>query len=282
MIKGRPELEWTPEMVARFWDYESNFPERFFTYLNGAEMVRQLQPYFHGKASILDYGCGPGYLLDQLLAAGIQTAGMDFSAEAMQKVNERLQGHPHFLGTFTPHQLEESGRRFDAICVVEVIEHLYDEPLGKLLDDVGKFLAPDGIVIFTTPNEEDLEKSSLLCPATGEVFHRWQHVRSWSKAGLSSYLEGLQRARLLRHLFRPWSLKGQEEGSSGSPLVGAQVRTGPAARQQEEDAAPRGNCPAPIGLGGGPVGSLVAGEPRWPQPAVRCRRGARGCPRRSD
>lgn len=189
MIKNRPELVWTPDMVARFWDYESNFPERFFTFRNGAEMVRQLRPFFRGKASILDYGCGPGYLLDQMLAAGIQAAGLDFSTEAMRKVDARFKGRANFLGTFTPEQLAESGRRFDAVCVVEVIEHLYDEPLRQLLADVERFLAPGGVVVFTTPNEEDLEKSSLLCPVTGEVFHRWQHVRSWSKQSLTQHLE---------------------------------------------------------------------------------------------
>ncbi len=189
MTEQRQELVWTPEMVARFWDYESNFPERFFTYRNGAEVVRQLRSYFHGKESILDYGCGPGYLLGELLDSGIQAAGLDFSPAAMKRTSERFEGRPNFLGTFTPEELAANGRRFDAICVFEVVEHLYDEPLEKLLRDVERFLAPGGTAIFTTPNEEDLEKSTLLCPTTGQVFHRWQHVRSWSQVSLPRYLE---------------------------------------------------------------------------------------------
>ena len=44
MIKGRPKLEWTPEMAMRFWDFEQNFPERYFTYRHGAELVDRIDP----------------------------------------------------------------------------------------------------------------------------------------------------------------------------------------------------------------------------------------------
>jgi hypothetical protein len=32
----------------------------------------------------------------------------------------------------------------------------------------------------------------ILCPATGKVFHRWQHVRSWSPASLRARLRDRQ------------------------------------------------------------------------------------------
>ena len=41
MTARLPELQWTREMAVRFWDYESNFPERYFTYQHGAEVVTQ-------------------------------------------------------------------------------------------------------------------------------------------------------------------------------------------------------------------------------------------------
>lgn len=215
------ELVWTPEMVVRFWDYEANFPERFFTYRNGAEVVRQLRAHFRDKATILDYGCGPGYLLGELLNSGIQAAGLDFSSEAMRKTSERFAGRANFLGTFTPDQLVESKRRFDAICVFEVIEHLYDAPLEKLLSDVERFLAPDGIALFTTPNEEDLAKSTLLCPVSGRVFHRWQHVRSWSRETLSSYLEakGFTVIDCFETNFRGGLSKAKKKGAIGKQIA---------------------------------------------------------------
>lgn len=189
-MSGRPpELQWTQEMAVRFWDYESNFPDRYFTYRHGAEVVRQLRRHLLGRGTVLDYGCGPGYLLGELLDAGIEAAGLDFSPATVAKVNDRFRDRATFRGAFVPRQLEQAARAFDVVTVLEVVEHLYDEQLDRLLADLPVFLAPGGTVVFSTPNEEDLTKSTLLCPVSGQVFHRWQHVRSWSRQSLTAYLE---------------------------------------------------------------------------------------------
>lgn len=218
MTKDLPKLVWTQEMAARFWDFESNFPDRYFTHQHGAEMVRQLRRHLLGRGTVLDYGCGPGYLLEELLASGVEAAGLDFSPETIRKVNERLRGRPNFRGAFSPEQFDNSDRRFGVITVVEVIEHLYDEPLEQLLASLGGFLAPDGVVVFTTPNEEVLEESSLLCPVSGEVFHRWQHVRSWSRESLVSFLEANDYGVLecFATNFRGGLSKAKNKGALGS------------------------------------------------------------------
>lgn len=218
MTKSLPELVWTQEMAVRFWDYESNFPERYFTYRHGAEVVRQLRRHLLGRGTVLDYGCGPGYLLGELLDSGIEAAGLDFSPETVRKVSERFHGHPSFRGAFVPEKLKDSSRRFNVITVLEVVEHLYDEQLGRLLVDLPDLLAPQGMVVFTTPNEEDLEKSSLLCPVTGEVFHRWQHVRSWSQESLVRYLQArdYQVLECFTTNFRGGLSKAKNRGALGS------------------------------------------------------------------
>ena len=81
MTESLPRLAWTPEMMVRFWDFESNFPDRYFTYHNGAEMVRQLSQYLLDRGDVLDYGCGPGYMLDELLVSGVKAAAFDASPD---------------------------------------------------------------------------------------------------------------------------------------------------------------------------------------------------------
>ena len=70
-----------------------------------------------------------------------------------------------------------------------MIEHLYDDAFETLLSDVRSILKSGGVIIFTTPNDEQLENAHIFCPSCEKVFHRWQHVRSWSEAGLRQYLE---------------------------------------------------------------------------------------------
>jgi 2-polyprenyl-3-methyl-5-hydroxy-6-metoxy-1,4-benzoquinol methylase len=183
------ELRWTPDRVARFWDWQSQYPETYFTYQFGAEIARSLRRYLHGRRRVLDYGCGAGYLLPHLCRYAQEAYGADLSPESVARTNEKLAGTPAFAGAIPIADLRQKAVSFDAILAVEVIEHLYDEDLAVMLADVRTMLAPSGIAIFTTPNDEDREKNMVMCPATGELFHRWQHVRSWDAASLRSRLQ---------------------------------------------------------------------------------------------
>lgn len=184
------EFVWTPERVEAFWNFESRYPKRYFTYHYGVEMVRQLGPFLPRDGSILDYGCGAGHMLRELVERGYRTGGTDSSDRALERVNAELGGRGNFLGAYRPEVLQEQGRRFDAVLVLEVVEHLYDDGLDWLLDTVQRLVTAQGHIVFTTPNEERLEDSQLLCPCCDQVFHRWQHVRSWSKTSLCDYLQG--------------------------------------------------------------------------------------------
>jgi 2-polyprenyl-3-methyl-5-hydroxy-6-metoxy-1,4-benzoquinol methylase len=161
--------------------------------------VRQLRRHLVGKQRILDYGCGAGQLLEELLRRGYPAAGSDATQASVDAVARRLADRPGFLGAFTRDDLLASNLRFDAVFVVEVVEHLYDPALDELLETLRKLTLPGATLIFTTPNEENLEESWVLCPCCARPFHRWQHVRSWSAATLGAHLE--QRGLRVVHAF---------------------------------------------------------------------------------
>ncbi len=102
---------------------------------------------------------------------------------------DRIGNDKYFLGSFNQSEISSSGLQFDAIIVAEVIEHLYDEQLDSLLNTLKTLSTPETRIIFTTPNEEKLEDSYIMCPVSGQLFHRWQHVRNWSQASVRSYLD---------------------------------------------------------------------------------------------
>lgn len=181
-------LAWTPQMVKTFWDYWSNSPDIFFACRYGWEVTRQISPYLPKEGAILDYGCGPGCLARELLERDLQVAGLDFSPEMVGLVNRRFGARANFLGAFQADAMTDKAHSFDAAVAIEVIEHLYDEQLNELLDNLQMLLRPGGLIVLTTPNEENLEDNYVLCPVSGQLFHRWQHVRSWSVASLSDYL----------------------------------------------------------------------------------------------
>jgi SAM-dependent methyltransferase len=79
-------------------------------------------------------------------------------------------------------------RSFDGVCCIETVEHVPPESLAGLVAEVARVLAPGGWALFTTPNEENLSRSMVFCPACGEEFHKVQHLTSWTAGSLSSLL----------------------------------------------------------------------------------------------
>ena len=54
------ELTWTPQMVARYWDYENRFQENFFTYHVGRVLVKHFRRFLNKPKRLIDYGAGAG------------------------------------------------------------------------------------------------------------------------------------------------------------------------------------------------------------------------------
>jgi len=180
-------LEWDNETLSRFWGYHSQFPENYFSFQKGGAVVDHIKPRLPPGATVLDYGCGPGHLVPHLLAAGFSVQGADVSRETMGSAVE-VSGRKGFLGFATIDELLGEERRFDAVILLEVVEHLDDTWLMTTLKQAKALLKPDGMLIVTTPNEEPLGDSMVYCPVANVIFHRWQHVRSWSQATLAQSL----------------------------------------------------------------------------------------------
>ncbi|RDV03138.1 class I SAM-dependent methyltransferase [Undibacter mobilis] len=188
MSPNYPQMQWTPERVSRFWDWQSQYPEVYFTFQFGKNIAASLQGFLAGRRRVLDYGCGVGYLLPHLCAYAPEVYGTDPSEESVARTNERVSGIASFKGAFLTSDPVIRDMKFDAIVCIEVVEHLDDAALDAVLADVRGLLAPSGVAIFTTPNDENLSKNMILCPASGEVFHRWQHVRNWNRESLPARL----------------------------------------------------------------------------------------------
>jgi 2-polyprenyl-3-methyl-5-hydroxy-6-metoxy-1,4-benzoquinol methylase len=188
MSKNYPHMQWTAERISTFWDWQAQYPEVYFTYQFGPAIIGSLKRYLRGSRRVLDYGCGVGYLLPHLCAVAPEVYGADPSKESVARTNDRLNGTDSFRGAFLIDELRARGPVFDAVLCIEVVEHLDDAALASVFSDIRGLLAPGGVAIFSTPNKEDLSKSMMLCPATGEVFHRWQHMRSWDRDTLPASL----------------------------------------------------------------------------------------------
>ena len=186
-------MEWTPERIERFWDHEERSPENYFSYQHGKIIVDRCSRFLRSQNAILDFGCGPGFLIKHLLqqfeGESKEIYGADISEDSLATLNMRYGENEMFRGGFNPEKLVEEQRRFDAVLLIETIEHLDDATLDVVFCQVKDLLSPGGLLIVTTPNNENLDESLVFCPACEHTFHRWQHMRSWNAKSITRFLK---------------------------------------------------------------------------------------------
>ncbi len=164
-------------------------PENYFSFQVGRVLTHKFGKYIRHAKRIVDYGAGGGHLLDDLLYAGAQVGAVEFSRKSLAELDRKFYGKLGFIGARSPDTLDDFLDSFDAAFLIEVVQHLYDNELVRCLSQVRSLLKESGVLIVTTPNEEDRSKQFILSPESGLLFHRFQHVRSWSATSLAATLE---------------------------------------------------------------------------------------------
>ena len=182
------KIEWTDELVQRFWTYYADNTEAYFTEKLGPAIVRKTRHLFPVNAICVDYGCGSGGLTAALLSAGYNVAALDFSPNAVANVNSRFAGRDGFLGARIVTDTATPFPPADIVFSVETIEHVTDKHIDDYFATIRDLLKPSGSAIFTTPNNEDIEAASVFCPESGAVFHPMQHVRSFDEERIANLL----------------------------------------------------------------------------------------------
>lgn len=98
--------------------------------------------------SLIDIGCADGRFVHAAVARGIDAIGVDHSARLVDLGNQRYGGDR--LSRLSLDDLMTRGRRFDAVTLFEVIEHVPD-PL-VVLDASAQLLNSRGFIVVSTPN----------------------------------------------------------------------------------------------------------------------------------
>jgi 2-polyprenyl-6-hydroxyphenyl methylase/3-demethylubiquinone-9 3-methyltransferase len=97
----------------------------------------------------LDVGCGAGLLTEPLARLGANVTGIDASPELVAAAQEHAKGAGLAID-YRAGELAELVGQFDLVTAMEVIEHVADP--AAFLTAVAARLAPDGLLILSTPN----------------------------------------------------------------------------------------------------------------------------------
>ncbi len=185
--------EWNPERIRRYWNWLGHNPfnqATYFSFRVGRGVVRVLDAAGILRGRVLDFGCGTGHLLKELLGRGLECYGADSSDEAVARVNQDFSALANWRGAELTERFatRHPDHFFDLIVCLETLEHLPEESTASLFREFRRILKPGGKLFLTVPLAEDLERETIYCPFCQSLFHRWQHMNSFTREKLETLI----------------------------------------------------------------------------------------------
>lgn len=148
---SQAEIEKFGQLARRWWD--ENGPQRALHELNPARLGYVAERITLRGARVLDVGCGGGLLSEALARSGALVTALDLAPELIDvaklhllesglTVDYRLQSVESLV--------EEMAGSFDAICCMEMLEHVPDP--AAILRACASLLKPGGRLFLSTLN----------------------------------------------------------------------------------------------------------------------------------
>eukprot|EP00899_Mesostigma_viride_P000915 jgi/Mesvir1/10824/Mv07752-RA.1 len=101
---------------------------------------------------VVDIGCGPGVLCEPLARMGAHVVGVDATERSVQVAAAHAARDPQTRGieyrVSTAEELVERGEQFDAVCSLEVVEHVTDVP--AFVASLSHLVRPGGGLVMST------------------------------------------------------------------------------------------------------------------------------------
>lgn len=185
-------------MEDAVYDYETRIPAGFYDKVYRRKFgvrycwhdlkFRTVAALLGTPRRVLDIGCGPGTFIGNYLP-GVEALGIDISAAQIEYATRTYGSPTHRFSMSSPGGLSEAGERFDAVTVVELIEHLTPEAAVRLLSEARALLAPGGVLLVTTPNYGSLwPLIELGVNALSRVDYLEQHISKYRRRLLAGHL----------------------------------------------------------------------------------------------
>ena len=141
---------------------------------------------------IADIGCGGGLVTEPLARMGASVTGVDAGKENIKVAKAHAAAHGLEIDyqATTVEKIAASGKQFDAVTALEIVEHVADVPL--FVKALCKIVKPGGVLIMSTLNRTP--KSYLLGIVAAE------HILRWVPTGTHDWKKFLKPSELQREI----------------------------------------------------------------------------------
>jgi ubiquinone biosynthesis O-methyltransferase len=115
-----------------------------------------------GGQTVLDLGCGGGFMSEALATRGAKVIGVDVSAGAIgiAKRHAASSGLPIRYLVASGEELPLPDASVDCVVCVDVLEHVHS--LDQVLDEIRRVLRPGGVFLFDTINRTALARFVIV------------------------------------------------------------------------------------------------------------------------
>ncbi len=182
-------------MATPGYDYDEDIPAGFYDEIHQRKAgvrffwhdlkFRAVANRLDGAGKVLDVGCGPGTFIGNYLD-GVECLGIDLSAPQVDYANRRYGTAEH---RFSTERLAGLGERFDAITMIELLEHLPPADARRLLAEARGLLSTTGRLVVTTPNYRSLwPLIEWGVNRVSRVGYEQQHINKYERGRLAAEL----------------------------------------------------------------------------------------------
>lgn len=143
--------------------------------LQQLEVIKELIP--ESVKSILDVGCGDGFITNAISKKYGNVVGADRSVVGLAKVKS-----PKV--SLSVNSLSFRSGSFDLVIAIEVLEHLTKDVFEKTLKEI-KWVS-SRFILISVPYKESLLKRMVKCKNCNTVFHAYLHQRTFNDCDMEN------------------------------------------------------------------------------------------------
>jgi ubiquinone/menaquinone biosynthesis C-methylase UbiE len=171
-----------PPDYMMYESFQVNYNSYYFDSIKSAQGIIELaRPYVDfKKASVLDWGCGPGRIVRHLpaIVPDSKIYGSDYNGTSINWCKSNIEG-VHFVKNELAPPLAFSDSQFNYIYGISIFTHLSEEMHNKWIDELHRVLAKGGVLMLTTHGDsflKKLTKKEMASYANGELTIRGNTV----------------------------------------------------------------------------------------------------------
>ena len=149
--------------------YRAQPPDDLYLAAEGARrrtarsLLASVRAHATPPGTLLDLGCGPGFLLDEARGDGWEVSGIELSPWSCARARELLGAHAVIEGG-TARLSEFPSENTTVVTMLDLLEHLTDPRM--VLKEVFRVLRPGGLLVLTTPRFD-----SMVARLQGKRWH---------------------------------------------------------------------------------------------------------------